>query len=111
MVDSFEEGGGEDDQEFNDEHDLKLTRRLQQQYKEQPKEYVKSYVFTMIAALGFGLANFLSEDLSRRLGVKSVYAHTFGLLITWLVYHSVSYIKYVFKDKSGSTHYFSKDKS
>ena len=63
----------------------------------------------MLAALGFGTSNYLSEDLSRRLGVKSVWAHTFGLILTWMAYHLVLYIKY--KRKGREVPYFTKETS
>ena len=48
-------------------------RRSSSLYVEKPKQMCKSYFLSGIAAFSFGTANFIAEDLSSRLGIKSIW--------------------------------------
>ena len=63
-------------------------------YVEPPKKYGMSYILAVFAAIFFGSGNFIAEDLSSRLGYPIIFAQSFGLLITSLIYYTFRYVKW-----------------
>jgi len=50
------------------------------------KNYYKSYAFATGSAIAFGLANYIVEDTSSRLGTKGLFAQSFGILLAAIIY-------------------------
>ena len=55
------------------------------------KNFKKSYLFSTMAALCLGVANYIIESLSARLGLQVVYSMSYGFVLTAILYYIFMY--------------------
>lgn len=63
------------------------------------KNTKKSYILALLSCLSFGIGNYITADLSMRVGVLSIFSQSLGMIFTSIIYHSYKWFKYGWKSE------------